>query len=78
MKDSQVAVLLEKVDGKLQSLAESVSVLAQDIAEIKPQVARISDMAVDIKVIKIVQAEQSRDIRHMEQYLSTQVMPARA
>jgi len=78
MSDNQLGVLLEDIQSKLQALAEAISVIQQDISEIKIQIAPIPKMAADIEAIKAVQVDQGQHLRYHETYLVSQGMPARA
>ena len=78
MSDNHTDVLLEDIQGKLQLLVDVTSVLAQDIKEMKPQVALIPQLAVDVQTLKVVQADQGKELRHIEKYVTGQGMPARA
>ena len=78
MQDNHVGVLLEDIQGKLQGLAESMSVMQQDIATMKPQVALIPQIAADVQTLKAVQTDQGQELRDHEDYLKSQGMPSRA
>ena len=78
MQDAHAQVLLEAIQDKLGLLVEVTNVLAQDIKEMKPQAALIPEMRADVKTLKAVQADQGKEIRHIEKYLTSQGMPARA
>jgi pyridoxine 5'-phosphate synthase PdxJ len=78
MADNHIDVLLENIQDKLQLLIEVTGVMAQDVKEMKPQVALIPEMRADIKTLKAVQSDQGIEIRHIEKYLISQGMPTRA
>lgn len=78
MADNYTDVLLEDIQDKLLGVAEAMSLMHDDIKVMKPQVALIPRMAADIETLKAVQTDQGREIRHIEKYLTSQGMPARA
>jgi archaellum component FlaC len=71
-------VLIEDMRDNMAVMVEAISVLAQDMAVVKSQVALIPEMSDDIKAIKAVQREQGKDLRHITDYLIGQGMPTRA
>jgi len=78
MQDNHVGVLLEDIQDKLQGLAESMSVMQQDITAMKPQVALIPQIDANVQTVKAVQVDQGRQLRHHEDYLLGKGMPSRA
>jgi len=68
MKD-HFEVLLEDIDDKLQHLAEGMSLLQTDVAQVKKGVARLSELPADIKTIKAAVTDQSRQLRRHDQIL---------
>lgn len=78
MSDDRVAVLLEDIQGKLTSLADSVSVLAQDMHDVKQTIAPIPQMAGDIAVMNKVLTNHSRQLNDHETRLQALEMPGRA
>ncbi|HUD07182.1 MAG TPA: hypothetical protein VMR34_04820 [Candidatus Saccharimonadales bacterium] len=60
MKKDHLEVLLEDIDGKMQALAEGMSLLQADSREIKKSVAHISKIEDDIKAIKAAVTDHNR------------------
>lgn len=82
MKDDYTAVLLENIDSKIDTLAEVMGVLAQDVLGMKP---KLEVVAQDVKTLKALQTAQGHELRAMnerlgnvEDYLAMQGMPQRA
>jgi len=70
MSDNRTDLLLEDIQSKVQLLVEATSVLAQDMHAVKQSVARIPEMADDIKVLKAVQKEQGKELREHSRILN--------
>ena len=78
MQDDHVGVLLEDIQSKLQGLAESASVLARDMHEVKQTIAPIPQMASDIAAMKAALTDHSTQLADHENRLQTLEMPSRA
>jgi len=78
MHDNQVAVLLEDIQGKLQSLTESVSILARDMTEVKATIHVIPEMIDDMRAIKLVIRDYEGQLQDHKQRINKLEMPARA
>jgi len=78
MSDNQLGVLLEDIQDKLQRLAETVSVMRQDISEMKPQLAKIDQNTSDLGAMKAAVRDHAHLLQNHEQRLQVLEMPKRA
>ncbi len=62
MNDDYLGVLLEDIDSKLDAVLESQSTMATAL-QLKAVDERLTRVEVDVKVIKRVVTEQSRDLQ---------------
>lgn len=66
MKKDHLQILVEDVNDKLKVLVEGISMLQDDMRQVKKSVTDISEVKTDIKIIKAAVTDQSRTINSHE------------
>lgn len=66
MRDDHVAVLLETIQGQMQSLADGISGLQEEMRYVKVRVDEIPEMKDGIRAIKAAITDQGRELNDHE------------
>jgi prefoldin subunit 5 len=64
MKKDHLQILVEDVNDKLKVLVEGISMLQDDMRQVKKSVTDIPEVKTDIKIIKAAVTDQSRTINN--------------
>jgi hypothetical protein len=78
MQDSQVAVLLEDINDKLEGLADSMTVMNERLTRVEQNVSRIETITNSIKPMQQVIAEHNTQLDTQDERLNALEMPQRA
>lgn len=71
MKDNDFGVLLEDIDDKLQRAAEGIATIHADIRQLKTTTSAIPEIQTNVRTIKSVVTDQSRELKDQSDQLNT-------